>query len=89
MAMNLEVIDHLLTTTRSVRRRLDLSRPVETEVIQECLEIAIQSPVGGNNPRYHFIVVTESDKRARLAELYKKAFDLLITSERLEVEQQL
>ena len=88
MAMNLEVIDHLLTTTRSVRRRLDLSRPIETEVIQECLEIAIQSPVGRNNPRYHFIVVTEPDKRARLAELYKKAFDLLITSEVLEVEQQ-
>ena len=88
MAMNLEDFDHLLTTTRSVRRRLDLSRPVEAEVIQECLEIAIQSPVERNNPRYHFMVVTEPDKRARLAEIYKQAFDLLMTSEVLEVEQQ-
>ena len=88
MAMNLEVIDHLLTTTRSVRRRLDLSRPVEAEVIQECLEIAIQSPTGGNNPRYHFIVINESDKRAHLAELYRKAFDLLYTTEVLESKRQ-
>lgn len=44
--MDRAAIDHLLTTTRTVRRRLDLSRPVEPEVIQECLEIAIQAPNG-------------------------------------------
>ena len=46
--MDLATIDHLLTTTRSVRQRLDLDRPVEPEVIERCLEIALQAPTGSN-----------------------------------------
>ena len=42
--MDLATVDHLLTTTRSVRKRLDLARPVEPEIIEQCLEIAIQAP---------------------------------------------
>jgi len=49
--MDLATVDKLLTTTRTVRKRLDLSRPAEPEIIQECLEIAIQAPTGGNLPR--------------------------------------
>ena len=64
--------DEVLTTTRAVRKRLDLSRPVEMSVIKECLEIAIQAPVGGNTPRFTFIIVTDPDKRLALAELYRK-----------------
>lgn len=59
--------DEVLTTTRAVRKRLDFSRPVEMSVIKECLEIAIQAPVGGNTPRFTFIVVTDPDKRVALA----------------------
>jgi nitroreductase len=62
-------VDHLLTTTRSVRKRLDLTRPVEAEVIRECLEIAIQAPNGGNQNRYHFIVVTDAAKRATIGDV--------------------
>ncbi len=65
-------LDELLTTTRAVRKRLDLERPVELEVIKECLEIAQQAPCGGNSPRWHFVVVTDADKRAALAELYRR-----------------
>ncbi len=67
--------DELLTTTRAVRKRLDLSRPVELEVIRECLEIALQAPSGGNAQRWHFVVVTGAAMRAALAELYNRAFD--------------
>ena len=67
-------IDHLLTTTRTVRRRLDLSRPVEPEVVHECLEIAIQAPNGGNQNRYHFVVVTDPEKRAAIGAIYKRVF---------------
>lgn len=70
--MDLATIDHLLTTTRTVRKRLDLHRPVEHEVIERCIEIAIQAPTGSNMPRYHFVVVTDADKRASLAALYRK-----------------
>ncbi len=46
--MDLSPIDHVLTTTRSVRMRLDLNRPAEREVIEQCIDIAIQAPNGGN-----------------------------------------
>jgi len=67
--------DELLTTTRAVRKRLDLSRPVGLEVIRECLEIALQAPSGSNAQRWHFVVVTDAAKRAALAKLYNRAFD--------------
>jgi nitroreductase len=65
-------IDTLLTTTRSVRKRLDLSRPVEPEVIRECLELAIQAPTGSNAQSWHFVVVTDPQQRLALAALYRK-----------------
>jgi nitroreductase len=73
--MDLAAADHLLTTTRSVRKRLDLGRPVDPRVVQECIEVAIQAPNGGNLSRYHFVVVTDAATRARIAELYRKACD--------------
>jgi nitroreductase len=72
--MDLDTVDHLLTTTRSVRKRLDLSRPVEPEVIERCLEIAVQAPSGSNRQRWHFVSVTDPDLKLGLAELYRRAF---------------
>lgn len=73
MRLNLSA-DELLTTTRAVRRRLDLDRPVEPEVIRECLDIALQAPSGSNRQGWHWIVVTDADIRAALAELYRRAW---------------
>ena len=72
--MDRATVDHLLTTTRTVRSRLDLGKPVEPEVIQECLELAIQAPNGGNQNRYHFVVVTDPAKGAAIGAIYKKVF---------------
>jgi nitroreductase len=52
--------DQVLTTTRSVRKRLDFSRPVEPEIIRECLEIATQAPTAGNRQSWHFVVITDA-----------------------------
>ena len=71
MPLDLASVDHVLTTTRSVRRRLDLSRPVEPEVIEECLRLAIQAPTGGNSQGWRWIVVTDAELRMKLAELYR------------------
>ncbi|TDJ43636.1 MAG: nitroreductase family protein [Gammaproteobacteria bacterium] len=68
--------DELLTTTRAVRKRLDLTRQPGIDVIRECLEIALQAPTGGNTQGWHFVVVTDADQRAALAALYKKAWAL-------------
>ena len=72
--MDLATVEHLLTTTRSVRRRLDLTRAVEEHVIKECLELAIQAPSGSNRQGWHFVIVTDADKRRVIGEYYRKAF---------------
>jgi len=72
--MDLATVDKLLSTTRTVRKRLDFTRAVAPEILQACLEIAIQAPTGGNMPRYHFVVVTDEAKRTDLAALYKRAY---------------
>jgi nitroreductase len=63
--------DRLLTTTRSVRRRLDLDRPVELSVVLDCLRIAIQAPTASNAQDWRWLVVTDKPKRQALAELYR------------------
>lgn len=75
MPLNLSP-DELLSTTRSVRKRLDFDRPVEPEIIRECLELALQAPSGGNRQGWHFIVVTDPEKRLALGQLYKQAWDI-------------
>jgi len=71
--MDLATVDHLLTTTRVVRRRLDTSRAVERLVLERCIEIALQAPTGSNAQGWHFVVVTDPAKRAALADLYRRA----------------
>ncbi|MFU8815465.1 MAG: nitroreductase family protein [Pseudomonadales bacterium] len=66
--------DELLTTTRAVRKRLDFDRPVERQVLEECMQIALQAPSGSNAQGWQFIFVTDQDKRSRIAELYRQAF---------------
>ena len=66
--------DQVLTTTRAVRKRLDFDRPVETEVIRECLEIALQAPSGSNSQGWHFVLVTDRDKIASIGKLYQPDF---------------
>ena len=63
--------DRLLSTTRAVRRRLDLEREVPREVILECLRLAVQAPTASNSQTWRWVVVTDAAKRAALAELYR------------------
>lgn len=74
--MDLQTVDHLLTTTRSVRKRLDLTRPVPPEIVEKCIEIALQAPTGSNAQGWHFIVVTDPQKKKALADLYRQAFEV-------------
>jgi nitroreductase len=63
--------DRLLSTTRAVRKRLDLDRPVEREVILDCLRLAVQAPTMSNTQEWHWMVVTDPAKRAVVAETYR------------------
>lgn len=66
--------DELLSTTRSVRRHLDLERPVELGLIRECLSLALQAPSGGNAQGWHFVVVTQPATKQALGALYQQAW---------------
>lgn len=74
-SIDLASVDHVLSTTRAVRKRLDLQRPVEPEILERCIEIATQAPTGLYGETWHFVVVTEPEQRAALAALCKKTAD--------------
>ncbi len=68
---DLEITDALLSTTRAVRKRLDLSRPVPREVLGDCIKLSMQAPTGGNSQGWSWVIVEDAVKREALAEMYK------------------
>jgi nitroreductase len=69
--MDIATVDELLSTTRSVRKRLDLTRPVDRDVILECIQLAMQAPTASNTQNWRWLVITDADKRAAIAEIYR------------------
>src|SRR5437660_1796292 len=69
--MDRAAVDELLTTTRSVRKRLDLNRPVGREVILECIRLAMQAPTASNAQDWRWLVITDAGKRAAIADIYR------------------
>jgi nitroreductase len=70
----------VLTTTRSVRKRLDLERPVDLAVVDECLDIALQAPSGSNRQGWHFVVIDDPDVRRAIGEIYRQTADAYLAS---------
>ena len=70
MTLNLSV-DELLTTTRSVRKRLDFDKPVSRDVVMECLELALQAPTGSNAQGWQWVFVEDPAKKKALADIYR------------------
>ncbi|GAA3186131.1 nitroreductase family protein [Nonomuraea roseoviolacea] len=68
--------DELLSTTRAVRKRLDFTRPVPRELIEQCVDLAVQAPTGRNRQRWHFLVVTEPAQRRAVADIFLRALPL-------------
>ena len=72
--------DKLLTTTRSVRKRLDLTREVEPQVIQDCIDIAMQAPTGTNAQNWAFVVITDPAKKKFIADAYRNGGEMMAGS---------
>jgi nitroreductase len=77
---DLQMTDELLATTRAVRKRLDLERPVPRSLIETCLELAVQAPTGSNSQTWRWVVVDDAAKRRALAALYRQAADAYLTA---------
>jgi nitroreductase len=75
MKLNLTA-DEVLTTTRSVRKRLDFDKPVDRATVEECLEIALLAPTGSNRQGWHWVVIEDPDMKQAVADVYRKNFDL-------------
>lgn len=82
---DLRQTDRLLTTTRAVRKRLDLTRPVPYEMITDCVRVATQAPAGGNVQLWRWLVVDDPGLKAGIAELYRKAYEPYIELQREQV----
>ena len=81
MKLNLSA-DEVLTSTRSVRKRLDFDTPVDRAVVEECLDIALQAPTGSNRQGWQWVVVEDAAKKQALADIYSRNFDLYRNSPR-------
>ena len=84
---DLSVTDALLSTTRAVRKRLDLDRPVPAEVINECLDLSQQAPTGSNRQGWAWLVVTDKDKRAALGDMYHRGATAYLNQAELDAAQ--
>jgi nitroreductase len=69
--MDISSVDELLTTTRAVRKRLDLTRPVPREAVLECIRLAMQAPTASHAQGWRWLVITDAEKRAAIAEIYR------------------
>ena len=74
MDIDVAAADRLLTTTRTVRKRLDFDREVEPDVLEKCIEIAMQAPTGSNQQHWHFMVVTDPEKKRVIGDCYKRGY---------------
>ncbi len=73
MEFDLTQTDALLSTTRAVRKRLDLDRDVPDDVLLECLQLAVQAPTGSNRQGWRWMVIRDQDKKSALADIYRRA----------------
>jgi nitroreductase len=72
MDIDVGQVDHVLATTRAVRRRLDFSRPVGNQVLLDCIDLAEQAPTGGNQGSRRWIIVRDQAVKDEIGELYRR-----------------
>lgn len=88
MTIDLAVADELLSTTRAVRKRLDLTRPVPRQVILDCIRLSQQAPTASNSQTWRWVVVDDVEKRRGIAELYREVGTNLLADARKGAEAQ-
>ena len=82
MDFDLTQTDNLLTTTRAVRKRLDLTRPVPRELVLDCVRVSTQAPAGRNYQKWRWVIVDDPDKKAVIADAYQRSYAPYIAKQR-------
>ena len=76
----------MLSTARSVRRKLDFDRPVARQTLYECINVAVQAPTGVAGENWRFVIVDEDDRKAAVAQIYKEVLVQLLTDRGMEMK---
>jgi nitroreductase len=84
--LDLPSVDALLSTTRSVRRRLDFDRPIDPPLLYQCIDLATQAPMGIGGESWRFLVVTEPERKRAIAELYQDVIEGFEAAGRLRIK---
>ena len=84
--MSVEYVDEILSTARSVRRKLDFERPIEREVLFDCIDVAVQAPTGINGENWRFVVVDEPEPKARVAKIYSEVLIEIMRMRNMEMK---
>src|SRR6478736_2730376 len=79
---DLDETDRLLSTTRAVRKRLDLERPVERDLLLDCIRLAVQAPTGGNAQSWRWLVIDDPEVIGALGDLYRRMGERYLASYR-------
>ncbi len=87
MDFDLTQTDHLLSTTRAVRKRLDLTRPVPRQLILDCVRVSTQAPAGGNYQKWRWVIVDDPALKAVVADAYQRSYAPYIAKQKAAVER--
>ena len=87
MDFDLTQTDHLLSTTRAVRKRLDLTRPVPRDLILDCVRLSTQGPAGGNHQKWRWVIVDDPERKAVIADAYRRSYEPYIAQQKAAVAE--
>jgi len=84
---DLDQVDRLLSTTRAVRKRLDLERDVPRELVLDCVRVSTQAPAGGNYQKWRWVIVDDPDKKLVIADAYRRSYAPYIEAQKTAVAE--
>jgi nitroreductase len=86
MHIDVDQVDEVLSTARSVRKNLDFDRPVERKVLLDCINVAVQAPTGLGGENWRFVVVDDAQPKKAIAVLYREVLEELLTQRGMEMK---
>ena len=78
--------DEILSTARSIRRKLDFERPLDRRELLDCIDVAVQAPTGATGENWRFVVVEDKQRKTAIAEVYRAVLEEIVAERRIELK---
>lgn len=85
--IDIDAVDHYLSTARSVRRKIDFERPISRKDLEACVNVAVQAPTGIPGETWRFLIVDDGETKQRVAAVYRDVITELMTERGLPMKQ--